>query len=309
MTSALPVISLRTQLAPFSDAIANDPRVENYRTLYQLGNSSADHTLGAIAVGKHQLACQSFTPRNPLGTAILLHGYQDHMGLMSHWIDYLLGRQLTVIGCDLPGHGLSNGVRGAIDDFSEYQSVLEALLFIAKQQQLPISLIGQSTGAAIINDYLLRHTHDNFASIICLAPLVRPNNWQLINRLYKVFGKVVNKVPRKFTQNSHDQEFLDFVRYHDPLQSDKISAAWVGAMIRWHESYIQLPARKDLKPIIIQGQEDQTIDWEYNLALLEQQFPQLQQLRLPTGRHNLANETESIRKTYFEWLDQHWPSR
>ncbi|PAV73167.1 hypothetical protein WR25_26215 [Diploscapter pachys] len=88
------------------------------------------------------------------------------MGLYRHVIEWALGRGYAVIGCDLPGHGLSSGERASIDDFGIYQQVLEALFEQARLLDLPRPwhLCGQSTGGAIVVDHLTPMTRPSCPS-------------------------------------------------------------------------------------------------------------------------------------------------
>ncbi len=309
MTRSLPLTTLRAQITTITNAKANDPLYDSYRNLYQLNFSEVDHHLGLIDLQGFSVACQVFSPADPKGAVILQHGYHDHFGLMKHWVRYLLDKQLVVVGCDLPGHGLSGGDRASIDGFSSYQSVFGKLIELTQQKAQPLSFVGQSTGAAIISDYLLTHPDQNAEQLVYLAPLVRPRYWLAIRTLYLILGRGLRQVPRKFTDNSHDSAFLEFIQHQDPLQNRHTCTTWIGSMIRWQSAYLGLPSRTDLRPMIIQGQQDNTVDWRFNLKVLRRQFPQAEELLLPTGKHNLANEIPSIREAYFAWLDQHWPNQ
>ena len=99
---------------------------------------------------------------NPKGSVVLLHGYMDHVGLYNHLIHSLLDAGYSVLAFDLPGHGLSSGEQAGIDDFSDYQKVLQELMLHAKKQlPKPWYLVGQSTGGAIAMDYLMNKQKNN----------------------------------------------------------------------------------------------------------------------------------------------------
>lgn len=296
---------LISSLPPLTLSQANDPIQDNYRHHYGLDISTA-HRLGTLKVGADQLAVQIFEPQCPTGTTLIVHGYQDHLGLMRHWIEYLLNKGQVVIGCDLPGHGLSQGERGAIGSFDQYQQVLKALLATTASFPRPLSLMGQSTGAAILSQYLLTGGDAPDGKVIYSAPLVRARAWHKIRWSYRLMSLFREDIPRKFTNNSHDQQFLDFVRYQDSLQNHRLRLQWIGAMLDWSAGYQGLCGRDDICPLIIQGEQDETVDWRFNLQTLTRQYPNQQRLLLKDGRHNLANEVKEIRQQYFHWLDQHW---
>jgi len=234
----------------------------------------------------------------------LLHGYYDHMGLYRHVVDWALSMNFAVLACDLPGHGLSSGARAGIGDFAEYQQVLAGLFEQASELGLPQPwhLCGQSTGGAILLDYLLADgKRPELGQSILLAPLVRPRAWAWSKLSYRMLSPFVREIPRRFSENSSDATFIDFVHNLDPLQPRSLPTAWVGALAKW-VPHVEAAGRSTHSPLIIQGEADMTVDWRYNLEVLQDKFHQPQILRLTDARHHLANENETLRKYYFDFL-------
>ncbi len=295
-------------LPAFDSNTAVTDDISAYRRFYNIDFSEQGCTqqLGMLSSAGFNIAVQRFEPAKPEGQALLVHGYHDHHALYGHLIRYLLERNLTVTSFDLPGHGLSSGERGTIADFAQYQQVLHSVLATLPDQGKHCHWVGQSTGAAIINQYLLSHRPQINGNIVLLAPLVRPAQWQLVKLAHNLVKPWVDSVQRKFTDNSHDQAFLHFLKVEDALQGRTITVQWVSALKRWIPPFIALPPSNGYRPLIVQGQQDDTVDWRYNLKVLEQKFPNATTLLLPEGRHHLANEAIDIRQQYLHWLDQHW---
>lgn len=270
---------------------------------------SASSHLGQIALHGEQIAVHLFRPPHPRGSLVIVHGYLDHHGLYHHLIRYGLEQDLNVLCFDLPGHGLSSGVRASIDSFEQYQTLFQALLGKLDDWQLcgPLHLLGQSTGGAIINHFLLTQraarSPEIDGQIVLLAPLVRPARWHGVRLAHALLSPWKATVKREFAPNSHDPVFNAFLAL-DPLQSPVITTAWVGAMKRWLAEFETLPGTSAYQPLLVQGQQDATVDWRYNLPLLQQKFPRLQTLLIPTARHQLANESAPIRSQYLGWLEQ-----
>jgi alpha-beta hydrolase superfamily lysophospholipase len=300
---------LRGALAPLHRDLAPADDHQAYRTFYRLADRGARPevtvALGVLAAGDYQLAVQAWWPPAPRGSVLLLHGYYDHMGLYGHVVDWALSRRLAVLACDLPGHGLSSGARASIRDFAEYQTALTALIAEARRLDLPRPwhLLGQSTGGAILLDYLLRgEPAPELGETVLLAPLVRPHAWRQGLWTYRLVKPFVRALPRRFSVNSGDPDFLDFLQ-RDGLQPRELPAQWVGALARWIPQLEAAPV-STRSPLVIQGEQDFTVDWRHNLGILDAKFARPEVLRLPEARHHLVNETAALRQRYFRWLDE-----
>lgn len=299
--------NLIANLRPLAAAAPLSLAEQGYRQFYGFSDGLAQHSrLGVVQAAGYQIALQAWWPEQPRATLVLLHGYYDHSGLYRHVIEWALGMGFAVLSFDLPGHGLSSGARASIGDFAEYQTVLQAVLVEAAALELPQPwhLCGQSTGGAILIDYLL--TGEPLAQIgetILLAPLVRPRAWVWSQLSYRVMRNLVSEIPRRFSVNSSDAAFIDFVHHQDPLQPRNLPTAWVGALSQWVPR-IEAAPRSARSPLIIQGEADMTVAWQHNLQVLQDKFAAPQILRLPEARHHLANEAPALRQRYFEFLSQ-----
>lgn len=282
-----------------------DESARRYAAYYGIDFSDrAPQHLGRIQVDEFAVAVQVWLPPQARGTLIILHGYYDHMGLYRHLIDWALQRGLAVMAFDLPGHGLSSGERASIDCFLRYQKVLDEVLIHASGWGLPAPwhLLGQSTGGAILIDKLLHGPlPEELGRTVLMAPLVRPRKWGVSQFSLRLLGGFVQQLGRRFTENSTDQAFLDFIRERDPLQAQFLPVAWVQALEKWIPR-IEQASPSGLSPLIVQGQLDGTVDWQHNMRVLEQKFDKPQVFYLPEARHHLANEDELIRRQYLAWL-------
>ncbi|RPY39931.1 alpha/beta hydrolase [Pseudomonas aeruginosa] len=298
---------LRQHLRPLAAAEA-DAAVLAYQAYYGLDLRSRhprlQARLGSMAVDGRRLAVQAWLLPEARGSLLLMHGYYDHMGLYRHVVDWALGMGFSVLACDLPGHGLSEGERASIRDFAEYQAVFKGLLGQAAELDLaaPWHLCGQSTGGAILLDYLLHGgERPELGETILLAPLVRPRAWGWSKLSYRLLSPFVDSIPRRFSENSSDPQFLDFLREHDPLQPRTLPTAWVGALTRWVPR-IERATRRALSPLVVQGESDETVDWRHGVKVLREKFDEPRILLLEEARHHLANESEGLRRRYFDFL-------
>ncbi len=274
--------------------------VGDFFSYYQLDSIAGT---GRLAYWHHQswrLVLHVWMPDRiePLGTLILCHGLFDHMAIYRPMVQLALDLGYCVVGVDLPGHGLSSGERGRIDDFADYQRILLGLYDHLARLQMPVPWhgLGQSTGGGILWSHLLEHPDSPLKEIMLLAPLVRPASFRQVQWSYRAFGSWVNATPRTFRVNSADSEFIQFTHYRDPLQPRQMSMAWVRAMLDWEHRWRNSP-KKCLRRIqIVQGGRDQTVDWTYNLVFLHRHFPAARILFVEHASHHLANEAVHLRQ-------------
>lgn len=302
---------LRDSLRPLVDAQPLSAQARAYQRFYGLDLATRTQPpvsrLGRFEVDGFEVVAQVWWPPVPVATMFMLHGFYDHMGLYRHVLDWALDQGFVVIACDLPGHGLSSGERASIDDFAVYQDVLQALFAQAEALQLPQPwhLFGQSTGGAIVVDHLLSRGMDSPAQgkTFLLSPLIRPRAWGMSLLSYYLLRPFVKGIARRFSENTNDPQFMPFL-LADPLQPLRLPTAWVGALARWIKR-IEAAPPSPRQPVIVQGEEDMTVDWRHNLQVLRGKFDQPPILLIPRGRHHLANEIEPIRQASFSFLTDH----
>lgn len=290
-----------------------------YRKHYALDFSDAETSpgyhgvtcrIGTLVSGSYELVCQQFLPTKsaPEKTAFILHGYFDHAGLYRHLIKHLLEKNVAVIIADFPGHGLSSGALASINSFREYSNAFTDCLQEARKQGVaePWVGIGQSTGAAIIMDSLLDKNLSqkfSFQHYILLSPLLRPRHWSRSKYLFALVRWFVAATPRTFSNNSHDAEFLRFLRQADQLQSQKLPRDWVLAMIDYIRRFGKA-AKLEQKLEIIQGSGDCTVDWEKNIPMILSKFPGSTVHWVDDARHHLVNESKSYRDQVFSQVSK-----
>lgn len=278
----------------------------------------SEQSIRTVPSAEFDLVVQTFEPSDQFRAkggqprqALIVHGYFDHSGLYNHLIRHLLQHGVRVVAFDLPGHGLSSGARAAIGCFSQYQAAIKSVVNSELHQGMHSFLIGQSTGGAILADALsgdLRldlESHFSDWRVALLAPLLRPMAWTKALLMHTLLDGRRAYWPRKFMVNSHDEEFLRFIRDHDKLQHDGLSVDWVGALRRWIPDMLSRPIVPDSEHVtIIQGTEDSTVDWRYNLAQYRKLFPLGSAVTIDGAGHHLVGESEDYRQKVFESLNR-----
>jgi alpha-beta hydrolase superfamily lysophospholipase len=297
---------LRLAMPLFSDAMlkASTPidELTDYLQFYQLPLATPNLRLTAGTTEDHQTVIMSWKPTKSLGTVIIVHGYMDHIGLYGHLIRHLLGRQLTVVCLDLKGHGLSSGAACSITDFGDYVAQVKSVIALCQAHfEGPLHGIGQSMGGAVLMKHcLIAGSNEDypFASLNLLAPLLHPWGWKKSRRLYYFSRWFVKSIKRVFRPSSWDKEFLAFLRDQDPLQPTRVPLDWIGAMDQWITDFAQ--ANKINYPVhIIQGDNDKTLNWKYNLRQFQLKFNALQVSTIKRANHHLVNEEKTLRESVF----------
>ncbi|WP_202966659.1 alpha/beta hydrolase [Cellvibrio sp. OA-2007] len=266
---------------------------------------------GALKTHGFRIASHYWLPANPKGTLIVVHGYYDHMGIFGNAIQFGLENGLAVLAFDLPGHGLSSGEQVAIDSFNQYADVLDALLLAAqKLLPAPYFAVGQSTGGSVLLNYLWRYdalrTEPLLTHIALCAPLILPRGWRYSGRLlYALVHRFIKRLPRGRSHSSHDERFNRFVDAQDCLQSPTLSVRWVSAMKEWDKQFRQFPPLSQ-PVLVVQGDEDMTVTWRYNLRQIQRVLPNAQIAMVPGAGHQLVNETDELRAPVFGAISRHF---
>lgn len=278
-----------------------DSYLHHYGIDFVQQSLTSKHTVWQTNIAGYTIVQHCWKSDNAKKTLIINHGYFDHTGLYGQLIAWGLNNHYRVISYDMPGHGLSSGEPAAIDSFDTYSQVLEEVIvqavgFSASNNHLPapvIDLVGQSTGCAVIANYLLKHPHPSVSQVVLLAPLVRSMGWQTMRWIYFICKRFLSSVKRKFINSSHNTRFNHFLQYDDPLQAREIPLSWLGAMEDWYQYIHTLPASQTSSQplIIIQGSGDMTVDWHHNLPALRRCFPNTLVHMIPKARHHLVKET------------------
>lgn len=282
--------------------IASDSSLTSYLFRYGLDTIGSTPVIGTFKSDSFICVGQIYKPLRPSrGTVIFLHGLFDHVGTNVNGIDVCLKENYTVAAFDLPGHGLSSGVRGEIGDFHEYAAALHSFMRTCETlTNPPYIFIGHSTGCAVALEYVTSTPNQPFTRMIFLAPLVRSSSYRLSYMGYKFLHRFKTTPRRWLRKSTHDKESLKRVR-NDPLQPAAFSMQWAGAYFRWVDS-IKDMTTQELPLVIIQGTKDKVVDWKYNLRWFERKIKGLKVVKINGARHHLLKESLKYRLKCFETM-------
>jgi alpha-beta hydrolase superfamily lysophospholipase len=259
---------------------------------------------GYADCGGYRIFIQRFTATagHIRGTVWIAHGYLHHSGYYLPFAARLRELGWNVVLFDLPGHGLSGGGRGDIGDFREYGRVLSDLAGLQGIGNLPRPWIGigHSTGASAMFEQALEG-EALFDRYLLLAPLIHSAHWSVSTYGLDHGGDRLETIPRAFPKTSSDPAFMRFLRREDFLTGEDLPVSWVEALVDWNRRLDEMPADRWARALdgrrilLIQGDRDRVVDWEYNLPYLTERLPQLEVRLLDGLYHDLLFEGDSSR--------------
>jgi alpha-beta hydrolase superfamily lysophospholipase len=118
---------------------------------------------------------------------------------------------------------------------------------------------------------------------------------------YKVYRAFTDRIARFHRKNSSDKDFLVFNKTQDYLHSKDLSLKWVKALFDWNDK-IEAMESCGRPVLILQGDEDGTVDWKYNLKLMAEKFPHAKVEMIPGANHELFNEAIEYKQQALDFI-------
>ncbi|NUQ80962.1 MAG: alpha/beta hydrolase [Bacteroidetes bacterium] len=285
------------------------PFYPDYLSFYRLpvNEKQVTYSIRNLRKAGFRLFMQQWNPDDPKATVLVGHGYMDHTGMHGRLIAFLLERGYRVVTWDLPGHGLSDGPRGAIDSFSVYSQLFEKVVGEVKTSSPgPVHFIGHSTACLIAFNYLTKAMADPFDSVVFVAPLARHFLWEPGVFGHAVLKKTgISRLPRMVMNVSGDEAFNNLLRI-DPLNSGWVPVSWPAALYKW-ENHRPVEPVSHRQVLILTGTHDTVVDADWNRVYYQQVFPAVKIEIIPGGRHHLLNEESKIRDIVYSVLEGVFP--
>lgn len=215
--------------------------------------------------------------RESKGTVLFIHGYFNHATGYHKIIRYLVKSGWNVAAPDLPGHGLDSGSRGEVDGFRAYGRLVAASAAVAGEfaPEDELVLLSHSLGGAAIIEYLLQDAESKASlpvdAILLVNPLIRNRNYGLIQAARILADPMVDYFP---------------VSLSNPYGVNAVPLRWLRDLSRWNRR-LRRAEPLDTRLMVLQSEGDATLDWGYNLELIEKKFPRAEILRIPGEDHDL----------------------
>ena len=250
---------------------------------------------------------------DPKGALCLVHGFGEHSGRYSYFVERLCHADIAVFAFDLRGHGKSEGRRGHVASMADFRDDLFAFLghVEARVPRVPRFIFGHSMGSLVVLDFVLRNPHGLAGTIISGAGMepagVATPALVLLSRVLAAVWPVLPlRVPVEVTGLTHDKDEIEAYE-NDPLIHNTSTTRMARELldaIEWIKTHAG-----DLKtPILmLHGEADRV-----NLPAGSQNFfarvrvPDKQLILYPGGLHELHNDLHKDRvlTDLVRWLQE-----
>lgn len=249
---------------------------------------------------------------------VIAHGFGEHSGRYDALTRHLTSNGYSVTVYDHRGHGLSDGLPGHVESFSEYDDDLERVLKLENERvgSRPVFLIGHSMGGLIALRFAARRG-DQVAGVAVSAPLIAvavsvPAHKIMIAKVGARFS------PRMRVDNeinpSHLSRDPEVGRAYaaDPLVNRKVSAKWFAEATKAMQEAADWAPRIQTPLLVMHGTEDRLASVDATKRLFERAGSSDKELVIYPGYyHELFNEPEKeeVFERVTQWLDRRVPAR
>lgn len=260
-------------------------------------------------LGGVQLFYRVWSPPEPQGSMVLVHGFNEHSGRYTHVAEFFTARGYAVYALDHRGHGRSEGHRCYIDRFDDYLHDLHLLVQKAQAHGIPI-LVGHSMGGLIAYRYALAHP-DTIQALVLSSPFFRnraqpdPVTKMLAPLMSKLLPRlqIPARIPMEWLTRS--TEALAAAKA-DPLFGSKATPRWFIECTRAGEA---CHGETDLKmPVLfLQAGDDLMVVPEATREIYERVSQPKKAFKLYPGKyHEIFNDPgyQKVFEDIVTWLQE-----
>lgn len=260
-----------------------------------------------------ELYYQSWYPQaSARAVLVIVHGHGGHTGILTRMVEYFVERNYIVYSYDLRGNGKSPGQRGHINSWTEFRADLKAFINLvnSKEPNRDLFMIGQSMGATIALDYILRELNQ-LKGLILLSPALEigVSSWKLL--IGKIFSRILPNFALEtglgFSAASRDPEVVASCE-KDSLRHSQGSARLAAELLNTID-WIKANAKEIEVPILILhgGADKVTLpqsskDFFASLSLVDKERKEY-----PDSYHELHNDINylEVLGDIENWIQRH----
>lgn len=173
---------------------------------------------------------------DPVAVVVLVHGMGEHSGRYSHVAEQFTEKGIAVFAFDHRGHGKSGGKRGHTPYYFTLLDDLGKGIGVAQKHfsGRPIILYGQSMGANVVINYILRRK-PSILGVVMTSPWLKLAFEPPTLRLFA--SRIMNKIDPKYTEKfpldhadlSRDPEIVKAYGEDPMVHSDITARFFFGA--------------------------------------------------------------------------------
>jgi alpha-beta hydrolase superfamily lysophospholipase len=247
---------------------------------------------------------------------VIAHGFGEHGGRYDSLTDYLVRHGFSTAVYDQRGHGLSDGLPGHVERFSEYDDDLARVISLARARagHRAVFLIGHSMGGLIALRYAARNS-DQIAGVVVSAPLIAVAVSVPVHKI--MIARVgARMAPRLRLDNeinpahlSRDPE-VGRAYASDPLVNRKVSTKWFAEATRAMQEVGEWSSGITAPLLMMHGTEDRLASVDATKRLFGQvSSPDKELVIYPGFYHELFNEPEKqeVYERVTGWLEKRTP--
>ncbi len=251
---------------------------------------------------------------NPKHVVVLVHGFAEHIGRYGEIFERLNRANMSVLGVDLRGHGRSHGMRGYINNFSEYIDDLGTAVREAQTRNnvSKVIILAHSMGALVASCYAAQHP-DQISGLILSSPLieiaVEIPAWK--RRAGQWMAKLMPSFSLKSTMDTkyltHDTEKVRAYD-EDPLIFHYVRAGWFDQITGFKDEAFKI-ARQLRTPVLVQfSPKDYIVNFETGKKWSSELASSQKEIKVYDGfYHEIYNEVEREKpiSDLIAWLNSH----
>lgn len=248
---------------------------------------------------------------------VIVHGLGGH----SHYYADSLAPYLAPSGAityapDLRGHGRSEGRRGDIESFEEFQQDVETVVRWARQQHpdLPLFLLGESMGTSISIVYAAcapkEVRPDGLLLVACVvAPTIKPRADEIFRTIWYMSRnrqKIALPITGREEEGVRDLDFVQVLK-SDRLFNRHISVRFLTNMTSNMNRAAKLHSSLKMPVLLLQGQHDITVRHRATRAFFKRIAATDKEMHvIPEAYHAVLNDPASpqARQYILNWLDR-----
>jgi alpha-beta hydrolase superfamily lysophospholipase len=244
-------------------------------------------------------------------TFTVVHGLGEHAGRYAAFAQAMAGRGFGTFAMDLRGHGLSEGQRGHVDSWSQWEDDISAFIgVVARQVSGELVPLGHSFGGAAMLSAVLDGRVGAARRFIVSSPALKAR--VAVPQWKTTLGAVSSRVaPRLALSNQVDAGTLSRIpevveAYRtDALVHPRISSRTYTEWTKATRDILARAGQIKLPFLILAGTDDRLIDPEGSEEL-HRAAPAMSELHLLAGRyHEPFNDlgSDEVFDVIAQWLD------